>query len=426
MARKVQVYLLRYIKTTQKGWLRCPVRTTRTGRGWRQQIAVPQGLDVVAEGEFQLRWRKNNTNRFKGVGYELGEAVLARDKQERMLVAEKAALEAGRRLEPERPERKALAQEREAFLERKRMANKDPETVSAYQQLTAEFLSIAGKTFVDEITDLDLLSFCDALRKRNLAERTVKNYYGFITAFLKFCKIDHKELVPKADRPHAEDPPPEVFDRKEIERFLAACSTERDRLAFEFLLKTGARAKELAFAEWTDINWAQNCITIKGEKKLNLPADGGEKRNGRLVYFCTKTRKGRDLPLESELSAKLKCWHKNNPGSRFIFGTRSDLPNGHLLETCKKIAHKAGLNCGQCRSCVEKKECENWYLHRFRHTFATWALQQGVDIRTLQFWLGHTKIEMTARYLSPARGMKAQKQVNGVFRGLKVNAPARV
>ena len=43
-------------------------------------------------------------------------------------------------------------------------------------------------------------------------------------------------------------------------------------------------------------------------------------------------------------------------------------------------------------------------LHKFRATFATHALQGGVDLRTVQSWMGHTDLASTMRYLRPARG----------------------
>lgn len=46
---------------------------------------------------------------------------------------------------------------------------------------------------------------------------------------------------------------------------------------------------------------------------------------------------------------------------------------------------------------------ERFWLHKFRDTFATWALRRGVDIRTVQYWLGHASRGMTQRYLAPDR-----------------------
>lgn len=88
---------------------------------------------------------------------------------------------------------------------------------------------------------------------------------------------------------------------------------------------------------------------------------------------------------------------------KLIFPARSGRPNYHLLEQCKAIAKRAGL------------DPEQWWLHRFRATFATWHLQSGRDLRTVQNWLGHVDLESTMRYLRPARGAAVQEQVNATF-----------
>jgi integrase len=304
-----------------------------------------------------------------------------------------------------------LADAKQSFVEKKRLVGRDEETISAYEALIAEFLAGSGKVFADQVQEVDLLRFCDGLRKRGLSERTVMNYYAAIATFLRACGIDHKALVAKEHRPYKEDPEPEAYTDDQIKKLLAACNCERDRLFFEFLLKTGAREKEATHAEWTDINWTENVITIHGEKNLRVRVGGKEKQ----LRFRTKTRRSRDITLEQLLLHKLKKWRAKNPATRFIFGTASDLPNGHFLESCKEAARRAGLNCKRCQSCLERGECENFFLHKFRATFATWALQGGVDIRTVQKLMGHTKLEMTARYLAAAKGKAAQQKLNAVF-----------
>ena len=104
----------------------------------------------------------------------------------------------------------------------------------------------------------------------------------------------------------------------------------------------------------------------------------------------------------------------NRNGSEFVFPTRNGTPRKHrtqLLELCKAIAKRAKLNP------------DDFFLHKFRATFATKHLQAGVDLRTVQLWLGHKDIESTMRYLKPARGkgfgMKAECNV----RGLAIIAP---
>jgi len=58
---------------------------------------------------------------------------------------------------------------------------------------------------------------------------------------------------------------------------------------------------------------------------------------------------------------------------------------------------------------------DRYWLHKFRATFATMHLAAGVDLRTVQAWLGHTNLESTIRYLKPARGEAMREKVNATF-----------
>jgi hypothetical protein len=74
-----------------------------------------------------------------------------------------------------------------------------------------------------------------ALEEKGRTHRTICNNYTSIATFLKFCGVDHKELLPKGERPRPLETDPEAYT---TEGFLAAVKRDRDRLAFEFLLKT--------------------------------------------------------------------------------------------------------------------------------------------------------------------------------------------
>jgi site-specific recombinase XerD len=58
---------------------------------------------------------------------------------------------------------------------------------------------------------------------------------------------------------------------------------------------------------------------------------------------------------------------------------------------------------------------EDFWLHKFPSTFATRCLWAGVDLRTVQQWLGHSDMESTMRYLKPSRNQAVQEKVNDIF-----------
>ena len=80
-------------------------------------------------------------------------------------------------------------------------------------------------------------------------------------------------------------------------------------------------------------------------------------------------------------------------------------PKLNFLDDLKAVAERSKL------------DKENFWLHKFRATFATWSLWAGVDLRTVQQWLGHSDMESTMRYLKPSRSQHVRDKVNEIFAG---------
>jgi site-specific recombinase XerD len=49
-----------------------------------------------------------------------------------------------------------------------------------------------------------------------------------------------------------------------------------------------------------------------------------------------------------------------------------------------------------------------WHLHRFRDTAAIRWLRAGIDVRTVQSWLGHESLATTQKYLELSKETKKQ------------------
>jgi integrase len=113
----------------------------------------------------------------------------------------------------------------------------------------------------------------------------------------------------------------------------------------------------------------------------------------------------REIPIPDKLIESLKVWKQTSDKSgNLLFPTTSCKPNTHFLEYLKDVAKRAKL------------DPNNFWLHKFRATFATWHLWKGVDLRTVQDWMGHTDIESTMRYLKPNRNKAVRQKVNETFR----------
>lgn len=284
------------------------------------------------------------------------------------------------------------------------------------EQLSSHTLSDYNTTFrrlrvwfgeldpaLGEITVEDLREFLDGLSRktvhldrgvaprpaRKLSPKTILNIHTGMSAL--FAWAEREGYVPsnvvreiRVTKP--EPPVIETFSQDDMELLIKACewtrsyrregqresrqgrpTCERDRLIIRFLLDTGVRVSEL-------------CALTVGQVDL---------RNQR-ARVMGKGRRERYVPLGKTLCKY--CWRylatRDNPQPTDPFFTdRNDqdpLSRYAVERLLKRLGDKAGVS--------------NVYPHRFRHTFAVEFLRNGGQELALMRILGHSTMEMTARY----------------------------
>jgi site-specific recombinase XerD len=106
--------------------------------------------------------------------------------------------------------------------------------------------------------------------------------------------------------------------------------------------------------------------------------------------YSTRRRKS---SLSSLRTVQEPC---NRESCQFVFPSPTGNREQHMLDRCKAVAKRAGLNR------------EQFDLKTFRSTYATRMLRAGFDVRTVQHWMGHKSLETTMRYLVPATEVHAK------------------
>jgi integrase len=149
---------------------------------------------------------------------------------------------------------------------------------------------------------------------------------------------------------------------------------------YKILLYTGLRSGEARNLRWSEIDLTPGLEHVKI-------------RNTAL--HLTKTRRDRVVPLCQEAVVIMKeLVAKRGPVNLYVFPGRKGGPradNRNAWVAClKRIEERTSVRID--------KGAHLTGVHLFRHTFATNALASGVDIRTVQEWLGHSTVMMTQRY----------------------------
>ena len=206
-----------------------------------------------------------------------------------------------------------------------------------------------------------------------LSVRTVRNTHSLLRQCLE--QAVHERLVPFNPANGCKVPPGEKREMKvmlpeDIGRYLKTAA-EYGVLPMLFLaLSSGLRRGELLALHWKDLDI--NNLTISVSKQVMG-------RNGCLIVSTPKTQNSTRIVAISEQTAEiLTSQHAKHGDNIYMFPSPVTGEMYHpdsIGRLHKKILAKAGM--------------EKIRFHDLRHTFATLALQNGVDIKTLSNILGH-------------------------------------
>ena len=377
-----EVNLTKRIETAQ-GWRYCRVVLSPNGRIKPDVVVVNRREERHPEGAYYLEWREGGKRVRLSVGKDAADANARRLRKE----AELNAINNGIGVIPENGNgHRSLAAAVTEYLDETKLTKK-AKTHAAYSTALAYFQESCHKLFLYEIERRDLLKFSAFLREeKEQSPRSVYNKFENIMTFLKAQGI--RGLVGKNDWPRFTEEEPEIYEQEELDTLFTACSDE-ERLWYEFFLMTGMREQEVMYTYWSDVNFSAATVRVS-----HKPDRG----------WTPKAYKEREIPIPARLTASLKARKaKADKKCGLVFPTAGCNPKLDFLDCLKAVAGRPKL------------DKEDFWLHKFRATFATRCLWAGVDLRTVQQWLGHSDMESTMRYLKPSRSQQVRDKVNEIF-----------
>lgn len=267
----------------------------------------------------------------------------------------------------------------------------DIKTIKAYRIDLTQFFSYVQSTAPEKET---IEQYLTDLHKK-YKQKTIKRKIASIKAFYSY--LEEEELVEQ--NPFQKIKVkfketiilPRIIPREEIEQLLnyiyASLSslsgiqykhTLRDAAVIEVFFATGARVYEISNIRAENINLNSGLIRIMGK--------GGKER-----YI--------QISNTAVLDILRKYYAENEPEIRksgyfFINNRGKRYTEQSIRLMLKKYTLKAG---------IQRKITP----HMFRHSFATYLIEEGVDVSCVQQILGHSSIKTTQIYIHVAAKKQA-------------------
>ena len=235
---------------------------------------------------------------------------------------------------------------------------------------------------IDRIRKEDVLAFFAFLEStKGVSRSTLLRRLASLRQFFRLMVREEfpvcQETLDKLNdiRIPAERKLPVALDEDEVMGFLRSIDSERDRAIIVVMLFMGLRVSEVVQLNVNDIQPGQRSITIRG-----------------------KGSKERQIPIHPIVHEAVQAFLK----------VRIDAPADDLGEPLFVSNRKKRIDPSTIRRFIkryslavdelEMRKKQRLSPHKFRHTFATLLLSNGVDIRYIQELLGHQHLSTTEIY----------------------------
>jgi len=258
----------------------------------------------------------------------------------------------------------------ERMIREMELCNYSPRTIKTYSVCMSKLQNFSGQP-IEKISNE---SFKDYLHERITNDVISPSLINqFISAF-KIMQVDvfgrDWERL-RIKRPRRESTQPVVLTKKEMASMISQTTNLKHKALIALAYSSGIRRQEAQTMKPGNIDSAAMRVhVIKG-----------------------KGKKDRYTLLSQTALELLRVYFRKERPSIYLFEPLGK--KGHCLggTTLNKIVKNAASRAG-----IKKRVC----FHTLRHCFATHLLENGVSLKIIQKFMGHSSIKTTAIYLQLA------------------------
>lgn len=253
------------------------------------------------------------------------------------------------------------------FFAAKQVAGLSKKSLEYYSSTLSDFLNVLGNVELTKVDTIAIQYFLAQKKQKGIKNVSIDNLRRNLSTFFtwlhknKFRSDNPMDLIPRIKfSKHSREAIPE----EDLEKIRQDCDI-RERAIVEVLLSTGCRVGEIVRLEKQQVDFEKGEAIVLGK--------GNKERK---VFFNEKAK----FYLQQYLATR----HDNNPA---LFVSKQHPYRKLEISTIEIIIRELGQRVGI-----------KIFPHKFRHTFATRAINRGMPIEVLQRLLGHENLDTTTIY----------------------------
>lgn len=244
---------------------------------------------------------------------------------------------------------------------------------------------------IDKITTSDFQEFFNDKLNSGLSAKTVRNMAMILRNAMKqalaegLIKENYSLYV---NLPKVQKKEIQILTHDQKESLIKTSYFYRYGAFIRLTLCTGLRLGELLALKWEDIDFSKKELHVRRILHRSKNYDPNIKNSTSIYFDEPKTEKSkRIIPLPRNAIEDLQKWKQKQETeigtTEFVITDQS----GKFLEhtTFKKYYNRMLDKCG----------ISGITFHALRHTFATSALEKGMDIKVISEILGHYSVSFT-------------------------------
>ena len=235
-----------------------------------------------------------------------------------------------------------------------------------------------------------------------LSSKTIQDIYTVLKQILNYASKKEYILPLSFDipKPKVEQKSFSVLSTEQQAKFVLYL---RNHLSLETLgilicLFTGIRVGELCALKWNDFDLDNSVLHINKTLQRIKNTDINAKTKTKIIIDRPKSQKSiRDIPIPSFLYDLINMYNKDYSSETYFLTRKiNQFIEPRLFQyKFKEHLSNAGL--------------PDMNIHALRHTFATRAIEQNIDTKTLSEILGHSTVKFTLeRYVYSSYELKVQ------------------